>query len=239
MSDIAAIVLQARMGSARLPGKSLAPLAGRPLVARVVERLAATSGVPVVVATTTLAEDDVLVEAAERLGVPVFRGSSDDVLARYAFVASAIGVTHVVRATADNPAVDIDAPRRTLDVLRRTGADYVIDFGLPVGGAVEAFTASALYRAAALATDPYDREHVTPFIKRDPRARALDLLAPTALRRAELRFTVDTAEDLDYMRRLYAEVGETTVPATLEAFITAADRLAIKARHAEPGADAR
>ena len=145
-------------------------------------------------------------------------------------MASALGLTHVVRATADNPAVDIDAPRRTLDVLRRTGADYVIDFGLPFGAAVEALAVDGAFARRTLATEPYDREHVTPFIKRDPRARALDLLAPSALRRAELRFSVDTPEDLDYMRRLHAEVGPTSTPAPLEAFIVAADRLLMKAR---------
>ena len=239
MTETAAVIVQARMGSSRLPGKSLAPIAGRSLVARVIERLSARSSVPVVLATTTLAEDDRLADEVERLGVPVFRGSAEDVLGRYAFVASAIGLTHVIRATADNPAVDLDAPRRTLDVLTRTGADYVIDFGLPIGAAVEAMSASALYRAAALATDAYDREHVTPFIKRDPRARALDLLAPSPLRRSDLRLTVDTAEDLDAMRRLYEEIGAHETPAPLDVFIAAADRLAMRARHAEPGVDVR
>jgi spore coat polysaccharide biosynthesis protein SpsF len=238
MSLRAAIVLQARMGSSRLPGKSLAPIAGRTLLARVVERLRMRADLPVVLATTTLLEDDLLCEEAERLDIAVLRGSADDVLGRFAFAASVLGVSAIVRATADNPAVDLDSPYRTLEILQRSGADYVVDYGLPLGGTVEAMAVPALVRAAALATDAYDREHVTPFIRRDARSRAVDSLAPTALRRPDLRFTVDTADDLDYMRRVYQEVGVSAAPASLDVFIAAADRL--RARESEqPGVDAR
>jgi spore coat polysaccharide biosynthesis protein SpsF len=240
MSARAAIVIQARMGSERLPGKSLAPIAGRSLLARVVERLQVQQELPVVVATTTLLEDDLLCEEADRLGVAVVRGSADDVLGRYAFAASLLGVPAIVRATADNPAVDLDAPLRTLEILLRSGADYVVDYGLPVGATVEAMTLGALVRAAALATDPYDREHVTPFVKRDGRSRAVDALAPTALRRPDLRFTVDTLEDLDAMRRVYHEAGPSESPWPLEALIAAADRVRARAALDEPtGVDAR
>ena len=238
MSPRAAIVLQARMGSLRLPGKSLAPIAGRTLLARVVERLRTRADLPVVLATTTLLEDDLLCEEAERLEIAVLRGSADDVLGRYAFAASVLGVSAIVRATADNPAVDLDSPYRTLEILQRSGADYVVDYGLPLGGTVEAMAVSALVRAAALATDAYDREHVTPFIRRDARSRAVNSLAPTALRRPDLRFTVDTADDLDYMRRVYQEAGVSASPAPLDVFIAAADRM--RARESEqPGVDAR
>lgn len=239
MSDGAAIVLQARMGSTRLPGKSLASIGGRSLVARAVERLRACSGLPVVIATTTLPADDLLCDEARQLGVEVLRGPADDVLARYAIAVSALGLTAVVRATADNPAVDLDAPRRTLDMLRRSGADYVVDRGLPLGATVEAVSAVALVRAAGLATAAYDREHVTPYIRRDGRARGLDLLAPLTLRRPELRLTVDTADDLTAMRRLYAELGPPAAPAPLEQFILAADRLHARTTAAQIGADAR
>ncbi len=239
MSGGAAIVLQARMGSTRLPGKSLASIGGRSLVARAVERLRAHSGLPVVLATTTLPADDLLCDEAKQLGVEVLRGPADDVLARYAVAVSALGLTAVVRATADNPAVDLEAPRRTLDMLRRSGADYVVDRGLPLGATVEAVSAAAVVRAAGLATAAYDREHVTPYIRRDSRARALDLLAPLTLRRPELRFTVDTADDLTAMRRLYAELGPPAEPAPLEQFILAADRLHARATAAQIGVDAR
>lgn len=239
MSVRAAIVIQARMGSERLPGKSLAPIAGRSILARVVERLSLQAALPVVVATTTLLEDDLLCEEADRLGVAVVRGSSDDVLGRYAFAASLLGAPAVIRATADNPMVDLDAPLRTLEILERSGADYVVDYGLPLGGTVEAMTMAALVRAAALATEPYDREHVTPFIRRDGRSRAIDALAPSALRRPDLRFTVDTIEDLEYVRRVYHEAGPAETPRPLAEFIAAADRLRDAVIFEQSGADAR
>ena len=239
MSARAAIVIQARMGSARLPGKSLAPIGGRSLLARVVERLLHQGELPVVLATTTLLEDDMLCEEADRLGVTVVRGSADDVLGRYAFAASLLGAPAIIRATADNPAVDLDAPLRTLDILLRSDADYVVDYGLPLGGTVEAMTTAALVRAAALATEPYDREHVTPFVRRDGRSRAIDALAPTALRRPDLRFTVDTADDLDYMRRIYHEAGPAESPWPIDAFIAAADRLQARADAADAGVETR
>jgi spore coat polysaccharide biosynthesis protein SpsF len=239
MSEGAAIVLQARLGSTRLPGKSLAPIAGRSLLARAVERLQARSGLPVVLATTTLPADDLLCDEARTLGIEVLRGPADDVLARYAVAASALGLRVVIRATADNPAVDLDAPRRTLEMLVRSGADYVVDRGLPVGATVEAISVAALVRAAGAASSAHDREHVTPFIKRDPRARALDLLAPLSVRRADLRFTVDTADDLTAMRRLYAELGPAADPAPLDEFILAADRLHARTAATQTGVDAR
>lgn len=198
-----AIVLQARMGSTRLPGKSLAPVAGRSLLAHCVERLRASSDMRVVVATTMRMEDDSVEREAERLGVEVVRGPDEDVLARYVMVAMRLGLVDLVRATADNPAVDIDAPRRVLDIRRRTGADHVVEFGLPYGSAVEAVSTAALVRAAALATDAADREHVTSFIRRDSRFVAISAIAPPAVRRPNLRLTVDTAEDLEWVRRIF------------------------------------
>ncbi len=225
MSPDAAIVVQACMGSSRLPGQPLAPIAGRSLLDRVVERLRSRAGLPVVLATTTLLEDDLLCEEAERLDVTVVRGSADDVLGRYAFAASVLGVSVIVRATADHPAVDLDAPSRTVKILRRSGADYVVDYGLPPGTGVEAIAVTALVRAAALAKRAFDREHVTPFIRRAKPSRAIYALAPSALRRPDLRFTVETPFDLDYLRRVYQEACMSATPAPLGALIAAADRL--------------
>ena len=106
VSEGAAIVLQARMGSTRLPGKALAPIAGRSILAHCLERLQARSGLPVVLATTTLPDDDVLCDEARALGVAVVRGPADDVLGRFASPPSTLGLRVVIRATADNPAVE-------------------------------------------------------------------------------------------------------------------------------------
>ena len=221
-----AIVLQARIGSTRLPGKVLADLAGCSILEHCVERLRATSGLAVVLATTTRPEDDRLEALGERLGVVAVRGSEADVLGRFALVVSTLGLAVVIRATADNPAVDLDAPRRTLDHLLRVGADHVAESGLPYGAAVEAMAADALMVSAELATDSYDREHVTPFLRRDSRFFAVEEFAPERLTRPALRLTVDTEEDLHFMRRLFAAAGAGARPATpLSQLMAAAARL--------------
>jgi spore coat polysaccharide biosynthesis protein SpsF len=221
-----AIVLQARMGSTRLPGKVMALISGASVLTHCVERLALASALPVIVATTTDASDDVVEEQAGRLGVLVLRGPVDDVLARYALAVTTFNLDSLIRATADNPAVDIDAPRRSLAQLHRTGADYVVERGLPCGAAVEAVSASAILQAADDASDPYDREHVTPFIKRDRRFNALDAIAPGVLHRPDLRFTIDTPDDLEFMRHVFGQLPlAAPTPAPLAALIAAADRV--------------
>jgi len=217
-----AIVLQARMGSRRLPGKVLADIAGRSLLGHCLWRLQA-SGLPVIVATTTRREDDAVEREAGKYGADVYRGSDQDVLARYVAAAAAHGVTHVVRATADNPAVDLEAPVRVVTQLRRTHADHVIECGLPHGAAVEAVLASALVRAAAETLDSYDREHVTPFVRRSPGFTAMSVMAPGRVRRPQLRLTVDTPEDLRRMRALLAPFRTNPSPVPLAAIIARAD----------------
>jgi spore coat polysaccharide biosynthesis protein SpsF len=234
MTIRAAVVLQARMGSARLPGKVLSVVGGRSIVAHCVTRLGARSGLPVILATTDRPEDDVLAGAAGELGVPLVRGSSADVLGRYVLASSTFGLTHVVRATADNPAVDLDAPRRTLDLLCRTGVGYVGEVGLPIGAAVEACTVEALRLADRAAIDPYDREHVTPFLRRDQRVASLEALAPAPLRRADIRLTVDRADDLATIRDIFDTIGTHAGRAPLSAFIEAADH--VRARYLVQGA---
>jgi spore coat polysaccharide biosynthesis protein SpsF len=127
MRTRAGIVLQARLGSRRLPGKALEPIGGCSMLERCLRRLIAGGVAHVVLATTTLFEDDVLAAIAAKLGVPVFRGEVDDVLGRYIGAAEAFDLDPVVRATGDNPAVDIQGPGRVLATLRSSGADFVIE----------------------------------------------------------------------------------------------------------------
>jgi len=225
----AAVVLQARMGSHRLPGKTLALIAGRTVLEHCIERLRAASDMPVIVATTTRADDDCVEHEARRLRTDVVRGPDEDVLGRFLMVIERFSLTDVVRATGDNPAVDIDAPRRMLELRRRTGADRVVEYGLPYGTVVEALSAKSLVRAAGWTTDPWDREHVTPFLRRDPRFVALTVLAPPALRRPGIRLTVDTPDDLEWLRCVFeraAGADGARAPLTLSALIAAADQLA-------------
>ena len=215
------IILQARVGSTRLPGKALARIGSRTILEHCLRRLMASGAGRVVLATTQRREDDALEVIASQLGAPVYRGSTNDVLERYAETAARFGFEHIVRATADNPAVDVEAPGRLLTALRALDADYAVENGLPYGAAVEAMTRDALFRAAASATRVDDREHVTPYIRRTTqRFRTLQVTAPAPLSRPDVRVTVDTPEDLTRMRELFARTG--TENPTLRQIIEAA-----------------
>jgi spore coat polysaccharide biosynthesis protein SpsF (cytidylyltransferase family) len=216
----AGIVLQARYASTRLRGKALATVGGRTILEQCLRRLVRAGVAKVVLATTEQAEDDALESIARRMGVPVYRGATDDVLDRCARAASIHGLDPVLRATADNPAVDVQSPGRVIAALRSTEADYICEEGLPLGAAVEGMTAEALQRAAKLAEDPYDREHVTPFIrKRRDLFRVTTVAAPAPLTRPSLRLTVDTPDDLAWVRELFLRTG--TEDPSLAALIAA------------------
>lgn len=202
------IILQARVSSTRLPGKAIASIGSRTLIEHCLARLIASGVGHVVLATTRLPEDDALELVAHRLGVPVFRGSSGDVLERFAETAARFGFDPIVRATGDNPAVDVQAPGRMIAALRETDADYVRETGLPHGADVEVITRDALFRAAAAATSADDREHVTTYVRDRPEEfRVAEMAAPRLLSRPDLCFTVDTRADLLYMRALFLRTG--------------------------------
>jgi spore coat polysaccharide biosynthesis protein SpsF len=204
----AGILLQARFASSRLYGKAMARIGGRTILEHCLQRLMRTGTARLVLATTTQPEDDALAAVALRTGAAVYRGDATDVLGRFAAAARLFDLDPVIRATADNPAVDWDAPGRLLAALRRTGADYACEAGLPHGAAVEVMTAEALHRAAALATAPGDREHVTTFIRRHPGLFVVaECVAPAPLHCPSLRLTVDTAADLEAVRALFGGAG--------------------------------
>lgn len=221
----AGIILQARTGSQRLPGKVLEPVGGLPLVAQCIRRLEASGVAQVILATTTLPEDDPLAAAGAHAGVVVFRGSAENVLDRFARCAAAFGLDAVIRATADNPAVDIEAPARLLAGMSRLGVDYVREDDLPYGAGVEGITRQALDLTALVARDAFDREHVTTFVRRrGDLFTQTTLTVPAAIARPDVRLTVDTPDELRQMRELYSMTGADLPP--LVTFIDAWDRLA-------------
>ena len=223
MRTRAGIILQARLASSRLPGKALETIGSRTILEHCLRRLIAGGVAHVALATTTNREDAELAAVASRMGVPVLRGEVDDVLGRFAATATALRLDPIVRATADNPAVDVLAAGRLLTAMRAGRVDYVAEDGLPLGAGVEAFTYAALSRTTMAAEQPYDREHVTPFIKRNTQTFAAVMLpAPAPLRRPDLRFTIDTRADLEYMRTLFARSGTDTP--SLRQLIEAAGR---------------
>jgi spore coat polysaccharide biosynthesis protein SpsF len=201
-------IIQARMGSSRLPGKVLAELGGTTMLAQVVQRLRAAHRLSdIVIATSTAADDDAVVREAGRLGAGVHRGSQTDVLARFLGAARSHRADAIVRVTADCPLLDGGVVDQVVGAL--TGAvDYASNTherSYPRGLDVEALHRDTLERIARLGTSPAAREHVTAFVMEAPQ------LFRIAQLRAEhddsdLRWTVDTADDLAMARTLYAEL---------------------------------
>jgi spore coat polysaccharide biosynthesis protein SpsF len=189
-----------RMTSTRLPGKILKPILGRPALELLIERIKRVRGIDeIVIATTTNAADDVVVEHAKRLGLAVFRGSELDVLGRIAGAAATFKADVVVELTSDNIVIDPDGVQRCLDAYLAGGVDYVAN-GLvrtyPIGMDAQVFSGELIQRVAELATEPDDREHVGLYIYMRPKTyRVKNVPAPAEATWPELHLTLDTAAD--------------------------------------------
>lgn len=204
------VVVQARVASTRLPAKALLPIAGLPSFVLCARR-AANTGLRVVVATSTERADDALAAAAQQAGITLMRGPHDDVLGRFVQACAGLhGDAAVVRLTADNMLPDGRFVAALLDEFRRRGVDYLGSAspadGRPYGLSAEVFSVAMLRRAAAAATSPFDREHVTPWIRREGRA-ATSMQEAAPAHWSRLRCTLDTFED--YTRLLQVFDGET------------------------------
>jgi spore coat polysaccharide biosynthesis protein SpsF (cytidylyltransferase family) len=203
--NIAAII-QARMGSTRLPGKVLMDLGGETVLSRVVRRLGrAKLPTKIVIATTVSAADEAIVRECERLGVAWFCGSESDVLDRYYQAGKAHAAEVVVRITSDCPFIDPELVDETIRVCLAEKADYASNVSprtYPRGLDTEVFTLAALEWAWREAREPHQREHVTPYIIQH---RELFGLASTFGEHdySRYRWTVDTAEDLQLAREIY------------------------------------
>lgn len=195
------------MRSERCPGKALAPLAGKPTLTHLLERLSSLGGTsPIVLATSVAPENDVLVEAAAALGIRAFRGDENDVLGRHVALAEAFDVDHVVRVTADNPLTDL--PLIETLVARQLEADadytYVPGDALLMGILSEVISRRALQKSHRDGDDRHRSELVTLYIKEHPEAfRVVRAELPKELYRPEYRLTVDEPEDLVLMERIF------------------------------------
>ena len=200
-------ILQARMSSRRMPGKVMTDLTGEPMIWRQIERIRRASRIDqLVVATSVEASDDELARFLVSRGVSVFRGDLDDVLGRFAAAAEPWAPSHVVRLTADCPLADPAVIEAAIELALHTGAAYTSNGErrtYPKGLDVEVVLAKALFEAAREAKDPYEREHVTPFIRRRPE-RFPHAHLVEAFNLSHLRWTVDQAEDLAFVREVYA-----------------------------------
>jgi spore coat polysaccharide biosynthesis protein SpsF len=196
------------MSSTRLPGKVLMPLAGAPMILRQVERVARSAKIDrLTVATSDDATDDPLARILEDAGVPCFRGSLDDVLGRYIGALDAFGpAQHLVRLTGDCPLADPQLIDAVVVRHLETGADYTANtWGrrtFPKGLDADVVKSAVLREAAAEATDPYDREHVLPFIYTRPQRFRLEGLSQDA-NEGEVRWTVDLPDDYQFVAAVY------------------------------------
>jgi spore coat polysaccharide biosynthesis protein SpsF len=207
------VILAARMGSSRLPGKALLPLAGVPMIQAQLRRLLTSRlAASFALATTTLNEDDLLAEAAEAEGIRVFRGEVDDVLARYCGAATALGAEYVVRVTGDCPFVDGESLDFCLKACESLGNfDLASTHGrFPVGidyEIVHSTTLRKLHESAAVT--PQDREHLTLHLYGKPDQFRVTYIDPPAAWRWDGRpFTVDTESDYLYASRLVARFAD-------------------------------
>lgn len=200
------VFVQVRLDSNRLPEKALLDLAGRPLIGHVMQAL---SGVPAAVHALVTEERSAgaLAALADEYGFSLFTGDPEDVLRRYADALRHFGVDTVVRATGDNPLVSARLVREILRLHEEQEADLSGFDDLPLGTGVEILSRTALLQADAAATDPYEREHVSPHLYRHPeRFRIHRIPAPAEFRLPDGRVTVDTPEDYHYVRQLMYEL---------------------------------
>ncbi len=202
-----AALIQTRMGSTRLPGKVLAEIAGQPMLTRVVERVSRARTVNLVmVATTTSPIDNVVEDHARRLGVPVFRGAENDVLSRFHGAATSCGADLVVRVTSDCPLIDPDLIDRVASALieakpRAAIAANMIHRSFPRGLDVECIWGADLARLHEIAHEVHQREHVLPYAYEHPdEFPSVSVTDPVD--RSWMRWTVDTSEDLEFVRRV-------------------------------------
>jgi len=200
------------MGSSRLPGKVLADIAGKTMLQRIIERIAAAQSVDkVVVATTNTREDDILVDRLRKEETcDVFRGSVNDVLSRFYECANLHEAEIVIRVTADDPLKDPQIIDKAIDLLNTDlNLDYcsnTIEPSYPEGLDIEVMRFRALERAHVGAQLASEREHVTPYIWKHPDCFSiLNFKSDRDLK--DWRWTVDKPEDLEFVRRIYEEFG--------------------------------
>jgi len=202
-----AAIIQARMGSNRLPGKVLADICGKPMLWHIIERLTYSKWVEkIIIATTTLPEDNPIIELADRCGVSAFAGSDKDVLDRFYQASIQFNADPIVRITADCPIIDPFIVDEVIKgYLEGVYEMYYLDGSFPDGLDTEVFSLQALKKAWQHAKLPSEREHVTPFIKNISNGFKIGTYEKFR-ELGHLRWTVDEERDLDLIRVIYSRL---------------------------------
>lgn len=206
-----ACIIQARMGSSRLPGKVLKNLCGKPMIEHIYLRAKNAEMIDeVVIATTSSKEDDILCDFLEQKNIKYYRGSEEDVLGRYVAVAKRIKADVIVRITGDCPLIDNNLINNIVKMFLELDYDYMSpksEYGLIRGLDTEIFTMDALEKANALAKDKNSREHVTLYMYRNPDKFKIGLFPiPEHLKSFEIRLCVDEEQDFNFIAEIYKDL---------------------------------
>jgi spore coat polysaccharide biosynthesis protein SpsF len=203
-------VVQARMGSTRLPGKVLRQLGSRTALSWVIHRVRRFRHVDgLLIATTVQSADDAVVKEATRCSAEVFRGDEDDVLDRYYRAACQAQAEVIVRITSDCPLIDPEVSDYTIQRFLDEQPDYAsntLERTYPRGLDTEVMTFSALERAWKEASEPYQRAHVTPYLYQNPeKFRLLSVKGEADF--SGYRWTLDTPEDAEFLQEVFGRLG--------------------------------
>lgn len=205
----ATAILQGRVGSTRLPGKVLLPLAGKPTILHVYQRTLYCKQIDrIIVATTTNPKDDPIAELFEGLGVEVFRGIEDDPLERYYQAATHYNLKHIVRIMSDCPLMDPEVVDEVIKGYFKGNYDHFYLGGeFPTGLDTTVFSYDTLKKAREEAKDRYEREHITPYMSNHPELFKVGQLEKFHGLR-HLRWVMDYPEDYEFIKRVYNALYE-------------------------------
>ncbi|AGX44912.1 cytidylyltransferase domain-containing protein [Clostridium saccharobutylicum] len=201
-------IIQARIGSIRLPGKILKKICDKTVLEHGIDRVRRIGNInDIVIATTTLERDNLVVEEAEKLHVKYYRGDEEDVLSRYYYAAKENNADVIVRITSDCPLIDYEVSKKIIQyyISNMDKYDYVsntIDRTYPRGLDTEVFSFGALEKAFFQASSVIEREHVTPYIWNNPNMFKLTQYK-NDIDYSKLRWTLDTKEDFDLINKIY------------------------------------
>jgi len=204
-------IVEARMGSSRLPGKTLMDLCGEPLIKRVIDRIKCSTKIDrIILATTINNDDDELVEYAKTQNIYVYRGSEKNVLERVVIAAERYNVENIVELHGDNPFLDpkiIDLAIKRFEI---TKCDYIsntIKKTFPMGLRVQVFPTRLLREIYNTIDDPAVNEHVSLYFYENPKQYNIqNLSAPDEINRPDIRLTVDTKEDFEFVTNIYKKI---------------------------------
>lgn len=213
MKNKIGITIEARMGSSRLPGKTLKLLNGKPMLERMIERLKRVKlADEIIVATTDHPNDKPIVDLAKKLNIGYYQGSEEDVLDRVLQAAKKYDLDLIVETCGDCPLIDPKLLDYEIATFLNNDYDYVgchINKTWPIGIDAKLFTTKTLEEVATVTNEPADRENVSLFIYEHPKKyKIFDIEAEGRRNRPDLRLVVDHQEDFDLMEIVYTELGK-------------------------------